>query len=59
LLSSRFENIEPTVGIYEGKKSILHYQTLTELKFEAADLHCGDYALDESSIQNFRRRFGS
>ncbi len=59
LLSSRFEKIEPTVGIYEGQKSLLHYQTLTELKFDAADLHCGEYALDESSIQNFRRRFGS
>jgi len=59
LLSSRLEKIEPTVGIYEGQKSILHYQTLTELNFDGADLHCGEYALDESSIQNFRHRFGS
>ncbi|WP_426558532.1 amino acid adenylation domain-containing protein [Dapis sp. BLCC M172] len=58
LLSSQFEQLEPTVGICDGEQSELHYQILQELKFEAGDLHCEHYVLPAKSIANFRQRFG-
>ncbi|NEO73876.1 amino acid adenylation domain-containing protein, partial [Moorena sp. SIO3H5] len=58
LLSSQFEQLEPTVGICDGEQSQLHYQILEELEFEAGDLHCEEYVLPEKSIANFRQRFG-
>ncbi len=58
LLSSRFEHLEPTVGLIDGDTSLRHYETLVQLGFGAADLHCDDYVLAEESVGNFRRRFG-
>ncbi|NEP86223.1 MAG: amino acid adenylation domain-containing protein [Okeania sp. SIO2C2] len=58
LLSSEFEQLEPTVGICDGEESQLHYQILQELEFEAGDLHCEHYVLPAKSIANFRQRFG-
>ncbi|NEO38504.1 MAG: amino acid adenylation domain-containing protein [Moorea sp. SIOASIH] len=58
LLSSQFEQLEPTVGICDGEQSQLHYQILQELEFEAGDLHCEQYVLPPTSIANFRHRFG-
>jgi len=58
LLSSQFEQLEPTVGICDGEESELHYQILEELEFEAGDIHCENYVLPEKSIANFRQRFG-
>ncbi|WP_353769880.1 condensation domain-containing protein [Okeania sp. SIO1F9] len=58
LLSSQFEQLEPTVGICDGEQSQLHYQILQELEFEAGDLHCEHYVLPAKSIANFRQRFG-
>ncbi|WAN70078.1 amino acid adenylation domain-containing protein [Moorena producens JHB] len=58
LLSSQFEQLEPTVGICDGEESQLHYQILQELEFEAGDLHCEHYVLPAKSIANFRQRFG-
>ncbi|NEP48309.1 MAG: hypothetical protein F6K65_05510 [Moorea sp. SIO3C2] len=58
LLSSQFEQLEPTVGICDGEQSELHYQILQELEFEAGDLHCEHYVLPAKSIANFRQRFG-
>ncbi|NET62271.1 MAG: AMP-binding protein, partial [Symploca sp. SIO2E6] len=40
LLSSRFDGMEPTVGLVNGKTCVQHYQGLEQLGFQAADLHC-------------------
>lgn len=59
LLSSCFENLKPTVGVFDWRISVQHYEVLEQLDFQAADLHCGDYRLPEESIRNFRQRFGN
>lgn len=59
LLSSCFENLKPTVGVLDWRTSVDHYEFLSKLGFQAADLHCKDYTLPEESIRNFRQRFGN
>jgi hypothetical protein len=58
LLSSRFTDLEPTVGIVDASTCVQHYELLGQLGFQAADLHCRGYVLAEESIRTFRRRFG-
>jgi acyl carrier protein len=58
LLSSCFADLKPTVGFVDVGASGRHYEKLTQLGFDAADLHCEGYVLPEKSIQNFRKRFG-
>jgi phthiocerol/phenolphthiocerol synthesis type-I polyketide synthase E len=48
LLSARFENLEPTLGLVDAQTSLKHYTKLDELGIRAADLHCGRYELDTS-----------
>jgi amino acid adenylation domain-containing protein len=57
VLTSRFEEFEPTVGAVDEKTSYRHYQALNRLGFQAAGLHCEGYVLTEESIRNFRHRF--
>ena len=45
LLSSRFDNIKPTVGLPNLETCVQHYQGLEQLGFQAADLHCEGYVL--------------
>ncbi|MEG3918020.1 amino acid adenylation domain-containing protein [Microcoleus sp. T3_A4] len=45
LLSSRFDNIQPTVGLPNLETCVQHYQGLERLGFQAADLHCEGYVL--------------
>ena len=45
LLSSRFDNIKPTVGLPNLETCVQHYQGLERLGFQAADLHCEGYVL--------------
>jgi len=45
LLSSRFDYMEPTVGLLNVETSVQHYQGLERLGFQAADLHCEGYVL--------------
>ena len=59
LLSSRFDHLKPTVGEFDWRMSIQHYELLNELGFRSADLHCGDYVLPETSILNFKHNFGN
>ncbi len=59
LLSSCFENLEPTIGTFDWNTSFKHYELLGNLRFLSADLHCGDYVLPEKLISNFRHRFGN
>ena len=58
LLSSRFTDLKPTVGIVDASTCVQHYELLGQLGFQAADLHCRGYVLAEESIRTFRRRFG-
>jgi predicted amino acid dehydrogenase len=58
LLSSCFEDLEPTVGLVDGSSCLRHYERLGQLGFQAADLHGQGYVLPEESIRNFRARFG-
>ncbi len=58
LLSSRFENLRPTVGFVDVETSLQRYEKLNQLGFQAADLHCGGYILAKETIRNFRGRFG-
>ena len=46
LLSSRFDNIKPTVGLPNLETCVQHYQGLEQLGFQAADLHCEGYVLE-------------
>ena len=46
LLSSRFDNIKPTVGLPNLETCVQHYQGLEQLGFQAADLHCESYVLE-------------
>jgi thioesterase domain-containing protein len=39
--------------------SYQHYRTLKRLGFDAAELHCGNYALDKEMVKAFSQRFGS
>ncbi|MBO1049480.1 MAG: amino acid adenylation domain-containing protein [Dolichospermum sp. DEX182a] len=58
LLSSCFEELKPTLGSVDVNTSLQHYEVLTKLGFEAADLHCEDYVLPKESIQKYAYRFG-
>ncbi|WP_456085763.1 amino acid adenylation domain-containing protein [Limnoraphis robusta] len=51
LLSSRFDNIKPTVGLPNLETCVQHYQGLERLGFQAADLHCEGYVLPIESNQ--------
>ena len=46
LLSSRFNDMQPTVGLLDLKTCVQHYQGLERLGFQAADLHCEGYVLE-------------
>jgi predicted amino acid dehydrogenase len=58
LFSSRFADLNPTVGLVDVGSCFQHYDRLGQLGFRAADLHCEGYVLPETSIGNFRQRFG-
>ncbi|MCT7965693.1 amino acid adenylation domain-containing protein [Laspinema sp. D1] len=46
LLSSRFDDMQPTVGLLDLETCVQHYQGLERLGFQAADLHCEGYVLE-------------
>ncbi len=58
LLSTRYPDLTPTVGMIDPRAASLHYSRLDQLGFLAARLHCEHYVLPETAIANFRRRFG-
>jgi len=58
LLSSRHEDLRPTVGLTDDRDSLRHYQKLLALGFRGADLYCEGFLLPQEQIQGFRRRFG-
>jgi hypothetical protein len=58
LLSTQFAQLPPTVGLVEPAAAVAHYETLTELGFDAAPLHCESTMLDAGAVAAFRARFG-
>jgi amino acid adenylation domain-containing protein len=63
LLSARFPELQPILGIPEGSACFQHYEMLHRLGFGASNLHCSGelgepYVLTEESIRDFRSRFG-
>jgi predicted amino acid dehydrogenase len=59
LLSAHFEHLPPHIGLVDVEASASHYETLTQLGFQGADLHFEGYTLDPDIIARFRRQFGS
>jgi amino acid adenylation domain-containing protein len=57
LLSSRYDELKPTVGLANDRESLLHYRKLVSLGFQAAELHCEGSVLSPTNIRNFLRRF--
>jgi hypothetical protein len=58
LLSTCFQDVEPTVGKVEDRVALKHYQKLVSLGYRAFNLHCGGFLLPQTSIENFGRNFG-
>ncbi len=54
LLSSRFKDLKPTLGLVDVQTCYQHYLVLERLGFQAANLHCGGYKLTEEAIHLFR-----
>lgn len=59
LLTARYTELSPTVGLVAPDASVAHYARLTELGIRAAALHCREYALPQRIVRSFRYRFGS
>jgi amino acid adenylation domain-containing protein len=58
LLSTLHEHLQPTIGLVDGPTCVKHFDMLTQLRFDAAQLHCEGYVLEDSVVANFRKRFG-
>jgi hypothetical protein len=58
LLTARYENLGPTLGIVDDATCKSHYQQLEHLGCRAAELQCNGYTLPEESVRSFRKRFG-
>ncbi len=54
LLSTRFAELPATLGIAEGQDSLAHYEKLRALGFDAATLHCEDFAPSPEAVARFR-----
>ena len=58
LLSTRFEDLKPTIGHVEIDACFQHLEKLRELGFQAAEPHCEDWIAPEELIAHFRDRYG-
>ena len=58
LLSTRFPELPPTIGLVDAATAVAHYEKLTSLGFDAAPLHCESVVLEPDAIAAFRTRFG-
>ncbi len=56
LLSTRFEQLTPKVGLVDLETSLQHYKILKELNFSAADLSCQNYQLPPELINQFQQK---
>jgi hypothetical protein len=59
LLSARFDDLTPTVGLVPVEASQQHYERLQGLGYQAAALHCEAYTLDAELIERFRQQKAS
>jgi hypothetical protein len=59
LLSSRFQQLQPTIGLVDHRTSYQHYAVLRQLGFEAARLQCDNYVLAQNQQYSFQLQFGS
>jgi amino acid adenylation domain-containing protein len=57
LLSAHFAHLPPLLGLVDVEASASHYETLTQLGFQGADLHFEGYTLDPDIIARFRQQF--
>jgi amino acid adenylation domain-containing protein len=57
LLSSKFEELYPTIGIPDTNSCLKHLEVLEQLEFQVADLHYEKYLLPQALIRKFRERF--
>jgi hypothetical protein len=59
LLSSRFQQLQPTIGLVDHRTSYQHYAVLRQLGLKAARLQCDDYVLAQDRQYSFQLQFGS
>ncbi|HKI19424.1 MAG TPA: hypothetical protein VKA15_16175, partial [Isosphaeraceae bacterium] len=59
LLSARFADLAPTIGLIDRQTALDHYERLDALGFKAAGLHLDDSPLDARIIEDFRSRYGN
>jgi amino acid adenylation domain-containing protein len=59
LLSTRYPDLPPTIGMVAAEEAVAHYERLTLLGFKAAPLHCESVMLDPALVAAFRERFGT
>ncbi len=57
LLSVNHSLLKPTLGEVDVEDAYLHYRTLIELGYKGAHLHCDDFTIDQSWIDDFRNRY--
>ncbi len=57
LLSSRLEQLRPTIGFVDSQTSQQYYGMLKRLGIEAARLQCDNYVLDDEARRAFRQQF--
>ncbi|QRN86643.1 amino acid adenylation domain-containing protein [Clostridia bacterium] len=57
LLSAKHSNLKPVVGNVDIEDCMCHYETLTELGYKGAHLHCDDFLIDQVLIEKFRSRY--
>ena len=58
LLSAKFMNLKPEIGLIDTKESYLHYKKLSQLEFIGASLHCDEYLIPQKYIKKFFQDFG-
>ncbi len=59
LLSTRYPELVPTIGLIDPVMARQHYTRLNQLGFTAARLHCEGYVLPEAALARFRQRFAT
>jgi amino acid adenylation domain-containing protein len=59
LMSANHENLKPVTGEVEIEDCVLHYETLLDMGYKGAQLHCDDFEIDPKIIEEFRMRFSS
>jgi amino acid adenylation domain-containing protein len=59
LLSSRFPQLVPTIGLVDRRTALDHYETLDALGFQSPELQLDGTVLDRDGIAGFRSRYGT